>query len=144
MAATLDQIKDWTYALSGKGLADCGSPDSLDSAGMAFLTSVRDAVVEAIENGAFDPTDDSRDNDNGEVHEIADAAPDVYTHTRWKEFVDLAAYLEEPEMGEWPDDLTDMAGVALYQIAERLVYGLLSEWREGLAATIEGTDDDDE
>lgn len=144
MAATLEQIKEWTYALSGKGLADCGSPDSLDSAGMAFLTSVRDAVVEAIEAGTFDPDDDSRDNDNGEVHQIADNAPDVYTHARWKEFVDLAAYQEDPEMGEWPDDLTETAGVALYQIAERLVYGLLSEWREGLAEAAEEDSDDDE
>jgi hypothetical protein len=132
--ATLTEIKEWTYVLSSKDMADCGDPDSRESAGMEFLTSVRDAVVEGIEDGTFvSDGDGSSDNDNGAVHQIADNAPDVYTHTRWKEFVDLAAYLEEPEISDaWPEDLTEAAGVALYQIAERLVYAILREWREGL------------
>lgn len=137
--ATLAEIKEWTYALSSKDMADCGDPDSRESEGMEFLTSVRDSVVEGIEDGTFVPEDDGRDDDNGAVHQIADNAPDVYTHKRWQEFVDLQAYQEEPEMtDEWPEDLTDAAGVALYQIAERLVYAILREWREGLA------DDDQE
>lgn len=136
--ATLDEIKEWTYALSGKDLADCGDPDSLESAGMAFLTSVRDAVVEGIEDGTFDPDSDERDDYSGEIHTIADNAPDIYTHRRWQEFVDLAAYQEEPEIdGTWPEDLTQAAGVALFQIAERLAYAILREWREGLAEVSE-------
>lgn len=143
MAATLDEIKSWTFALSGKDLADCMSPDSLESPGMGFLTSVRDATVELIESGNLDPEDDSHDNDNGEIHEIADAAPSVYTYTLWAEFADLGAYQEEPEYGEWPDDLNKVAGVALYQIAERLAHAIIREWREGLAEAT-GAEDEDE
>lgn len=139
--ATLEEIKAWRPGmLAGTDLADCLCPDSDDSAGGKFLADVRDAVVEAIEDGTFDPADNGRDNDDGEIHSIADNAPDVYTYTRWQEFGDLGAYLEEPETGEWPSDLTETAGVALYQIAERLAYALLREWREGLA----DQDDDEE
>jgi hypothetical protein len=132
--ATLDEIKAWRPAvLAGKDLADTFCPDSDDSAGGKFLADVRDAVVEAIEYGTFDPDSDARDNDNGEISQIADSAPDVYTYNRWQEFGDLGAYQEEPEItGEWPGDLTEAAGLALYQIAERLAYAILREWREGL------------
>jgi len=112
-------------------LADCASPDSMTSPGAAFLESVRDAVADTIEpDGTL--RDDSR-------HEIADGAPDVYTVTRWAEFVDLAAYQEEPDCGEWPSDLTDAAGVALYQIAARLISAILDD-----IDTDETEDDDSE
>jgi hypothetical protein len=141
VAATLDEIKAWRPAvLAGSGLADCLCPDADDSAGGKFLADVRDAVVEGIEAETFDPDSDDRDNYNGEISQIADAAPDIYTHQKWSEFVDLGAYQEEPEHGEWPDDLDKAASIALYQIAEHLVYGLLREWREGLA---EQANDDD-
>lgn len=136
--ATLEEIKGWTFVLSSE--ADCGSPDSLESAGMAFLTSVRDAVVEGIEDGTFEPDGDGRDDDNGAVHAIADGAPSIYTHTLWKQFVDLCAYQEEPEFGEWPDDLEKAGGIALFQIAERLVYAILREWRDGLDRAAEDDD----
>jgi len=120
-------------------MADCGSPDRLDSSGALFLCSVRDAVMEHVTYAGSDWDDDSMPDmieksfmDNGIAHEIADGAPDVYTFTRWAEFVDLAAYQEVPEFGEWPEDLTDAAGVALYQIAERLVSALVAEVCEHL------------
>lgn len=105
-------------------MAGAGTPDSAESAGALFLTGVRDAVVEAAEYGRFG-------GDVGDVaHEIADGAPDVYTHARWRQFVDLAAYQEECETGEWPAFLTDAAGVALYQVAYRLVVALAAELAE--------------
>lgn len=100
-------------------MAGCGDPDTADSAGSRFLFSVRDAVADAIDN-------DEMDEDT--AHEIADSAPDVYTHQRWLEFVDLAAYQEDvSEYGPTDDDLTRLAGVALYAIAERLVAALVEE-----------------
>jgi len=102
--------------------AGCGTPDDADSAGAKFLCSVRDSFVEAAEGGRFDSEEPS-----DVAHEIADGAPDYRTYTRWKEFVDLAAWQEEPESDEWPSDLTEAAAVALYQIAERLVGALHSE-----------------
>src|SRR5262245_1287171 len=101
-------------------VAECLCPDSPDSPGALFLTSVRDAWIEAIEDG---PVHDDQ------IHEIADNAPDVYTYQRWCEFVDLGAWQEEAEACEWPKDLTDAAGVALYQIAERLCWALLDKYQ---------------
>lgn len=119
--------------------AGCFSPDDPDSPGALLLTGVRDDLVERIESGQITVGGDANED---EVREIADAAPDVYTHKRWQEFVDLGAYQEDiSEYGE-PDaaNLTDsVAAVALYAIAERLANALLDE-----LATANDDDDDDE
>jgi hypothetical protein len=125
--ADLDEIKELTSWQLAR-MADSAEPDdALDSAGAKFLTAVRDAYVEHVEYKGedFDPSEDIGD----VAHEIADGAPDVYTHTRWMEFVDIAAYHEDISdlMPETGDDLTKAAGVALYMIAERLVYALHAE-----------------
>ena len=124
--ADLDEIKELTVWQLSR-MADAADPDALDSAGGKFLVHVRDAYVEHVEYKGedFDPSEDIGDT----AHEIADDAPDVYTSTRWAEFVDLAAYHEDiselmPEAG---NDLTTAAGVALYIIAQRLVYALHTE-----------------
>jgi hypothetical protein len=114
-------------------LADCADPDEGRSRrrkrwspGAVFLAAVRDDVVEAIRDGRI--TEADRD-DSGQIHRIADEAPDYRTYRRWLEFADLAAWQEEPEVsGEWPCNLTDAAGIALYQIAERLCHALVDEW----------------
>lgn len=129
---TLTGLKVYELA----SLADCGSPAEgrsryrrAWSPGAKFLSDVRDAVVEGIRCGNI--TDDDSWDDRGIAHEIADNAPDVYTYGRWREFTDLAAWQEENELGEgWGDDLTQAAGVALYQIADRLVHALVEAWRE--------------
>lgn len=113
--SALSELTAWQLA----GYADCAQPDRLDSKGAAFLLSVRDAVVEAIEEGACD---------QDRVSEIADQAPDVYTYTLWQEFVDLAAYQEDPtELGCDGSDMEQSARVCLYMIAERLAGALLEE-----------------
>lgn len=106
-------------------MADCGSPDSLESPGARFLESVRDAVAEAAEGNP------ENDDWSEEAAQIADDAPDVYTHQRWLEFVDLAAYQEDPtELGEI-SDMTAAAGICLYIIAERLAFALFELAAEG-------------
>jgi hypothetical protein len=126
--ATIDEVKACPPWALARDYADCFEPDTSDSPGAAFLESVRDNIIEAWEEGRL--TDEDSDGDT--VHEIADGAPDVYTATRWAEFRDLGAWQEEPEaMDEWPSDLTDAAGVALYQIAERLCYALIADLRKG-------------
>ena len=129
---------DWRttgpYALAGH--ADCGAPDSDTSAGAEFLYSVRDAVIEAVEQMDPDDWNDDlaamvEDLNDDRVHEIADAAPDVYTHTRWAEFVDLAAWQEDPtELGADASDMEATAGVCLYLIAERLARVILADLAE--------------
>lgn len=106
-------------------MAGCACPDSHESAGAKMLHHVRDGMIEALDYGTPDEI-----RDGSALHEIADGAPDVYTHTRWAEFVDLAAHQEEPELGAWPEDLTDAAGIALYQIADRLAGALLDLYEE--------------
>lgn len=97
------------------------------SAGAKLLVGVRDAVVEGIRDESI--TETNRDN-SGQLSEIADGAPNIYTATRWAEFVDLGAYMEEPECEEWADDLTQAAAQALYQIADRLCHALVDAWIE--------------
>ena len=125
---TIDEMRDASaYILAD--MAQCESPDSLSSPGAKLLDSVRDEVVRAIEDGRI--TIDDFD-DNGQSHSIADDAPSIWTHERWRQFVDLGAYHEEPEFdGAWPKDLNKTAAIALYQIADRLTHALCEAWREG-------------
>lgn len=69
-------------------IAGCQQPDSPFSHGAAFLTQVRDAVVDTVDCRAdwADLSDCA--------HEIADNAPSVYTHAAWSEFTDLGAWDE--------------------------------------------------
>lgn len=109
--------------------ADVAIPDSQDSAGAELLLHVRDALVEAIEW----EIDNDRSLDEALVaieedrlHEIADGAPSVYTYTRWQQFVDLAAWNEDvEELSGGEEDMTTLAGLALYMVAERLARRLL-------------------
>lgn len=135
---TLAEVKEENaYWLAG--MAGCGTPDSQESAGARFLVSVRDSLVEAVEYGRIGP--DATEDVSDVAHEIADDAPSVYTHTRWTEFVDLAAYQEEEETGEgWSADPFEMAGDALSQIAYRLVIALADD----LAPEESEDDEDDE
>ena len=112
------EIADMTaYHLAD--MADCAGPDRPDSAGADFLTGVRDAVLDTF--GA----------DEDRVHEIADGAPSVYTHEMWTQFLDLAAYREDPsEFGYGAEDMSKAAAVCLYIIAERLAQTLWDMLRE--------------
>lgn len=140
--AVIDRQRDRNaYQLASD--ADCGTPDALDSAGARVLTYVRDGVIEMIEYHAdewavLEPGEvidalDSID-DDGSVHEIADGAPNIYTHRLWSEFVDLQAYNEDISgHGDIDcDDLSRVAGVAVYVIARRLADDLVSEYRAEL------------
>ena len=130
----LDSIKSYNpFTLAH--MAECGSPDDAGSAGAGFLTRVRDALVESVEdkwtNGTplADAVEAVRDGEA--AHRIADEAPDIHTHARWRQFIDLTAYNEDiSEYGEPSDDMTENAGVALYIIANRLVHVLLDEIEE--------------
>lgn len=147
---TIDEMRDASaYTLAE--MAQCESPDTNGSPGAKFLISVRDEVVRAIEGRRI--TLDDFD-DHGQCHGIADDAPSIWTHERWRQFVDLGAYNEEPEIDDaWPTDLNQAAGIALYQIADRLTRELCQAWREGWECPVCGegvggpsgcTDDEDD
>lgn len=126
----------------GQGLTPTPDPATVDpSPGATFLRHVEDGARELYDRLRVDYSGDGYDwpdhverwaDYSGGVHEIADGAPDVYTYTRWREFVDLGAWEEDPSelMGGEGSDLTGAAGVALYMIAERLAWALLREWAE--------------
>ncbi len=135
-------------------LADCADPDKPDglawpyvdgdeerarmnadaSPGAQFLRRVEDNVLEWFDNEQSGDFDDY-------AGELADNAVPVYTHERWRVFVDLAAYDEDiSELGSDSSDLTEAAGVALYLIAERLARALHDEYAEA----DEDDEDDDE
>jgi hypothetical protein len=123
--------------------ADCGSPDSVDSPGAAFLARVARDVADRVDVGDIEQGDPEgawneavaaqlRDLTEDGAHEVSDAAVPIYTHERWQVFVDLQAYQEDvSEYGD-ADDLTNAAGVALYSIAQRLVIALAEELTEAL------------
>ena len=97
------------------------------SPGAELLADVLDGVVEAIRNG--DVTEDDS-NDSGQLYQIADSAIDHRTHVKWMSFVDIGAYREESDDGQWPTDPDAMADAALSQIAIRLCDALVGEWVE--------------
>ena len=115
-------------------LAECGEPTARESEGARMLGRVRDGVIELLEGLEVenlrllveDPDDIGWLENDGAVYEVADGAPDIYTHTRWLQFVDLAAWQEDTE--ELPaGDLTEVAGIALVRISERLAWALLTD-----------------
>jgi hypothetical protein len=142
MTETIEQRTTWQLA----GLAECATPDAHDgrgfsadqdqtpcdgSAGARFLRHVEDAVREAVEEYGVGDTDECTEDGTpwaDIVAELADGSPDVYTFTRWQEFVDLAAWQEDAsEYGADVTDMTEQAGVCLYIIAQRLAWNLLAE-----------------
>jgi hypothetical protein len=124
-----------TYRLAN--MAEVASPDSLESAGAQWLDTVRVSFLDARNDD--ENADDVR-------HEIADAAVPVYSHHRMLVLVDLAAWQEDLEDlagGSGAVDIIDLAGLALYQVAERLVEALTAHVQESLdAADIDDEDDD--
>ncbi len=130
-----DEIKSFTaYRLANEAEVTC--PDSPESAGAVFLTSVRDATVELLE---YKPDVEPSDLDyDGAVHEIADGAPSCYTYTRWMQFTDLAAWQEDIEEYGPPEDMNQGAAIALLEIARRLVNTLAEQ------AWVEDEEDDSE
>lgn len=119
-------------------MADCGSPDSNTSPGAEFLRGIANDMPDVM--ARIDAGEDMSD----VASQTADNAPDYRTHTRWQEFTDLTAWQEDiSEFGgslHRDEDLTNtVAGVALYIIAERLVYALIEE-----ARSQEENDDDND
>lgn len=125
-------------------LADVNSPDTQESPGATFLTRVQssaneadaDVLLEAIRDFVAQGGDaeefDVNDLDTlrDSMSEWADSDVQIYTYPLWQEFVDLCLWTEDvqgtlgyPEDG----DLTKIAMLAQYLVAERLLGVLLAE-----------------
>lgn len=119
--------------------ADVYLPDSDNSPGAEWLRTLRDAAVETFD----------LDDNGGEVSDTVsqmlaenegDAPYVIGTHRAWSVFVDLGAYNEDlTDLGYESipaNDLSKAVDLALYQVAERVLYGAL----EALAQEAETED----
>ena len=96
-------------------VAGVASPDSPESPGAKWLELVA-VSAEEVEDEEY-------------LSEVADQLVPIYTHERWQVFVDLAAYQEDAtELGD--GDMTQLAGNALYMVAERLLRELFENGEE--------------
>ncbi len=135
---SLKQLTVWQLA----GMAGVASPDGEDSPGALFLTGIRDDVAERLD---YDPDTSAENMAEDAVPEIADGAPDVYTYTMWREFVDLAAWREDPsDFGFDGGDMDQGARICLYMIADRLAASLFGQVAEEEAADEDEDEDEDE
>lgn len=110
-----------TYQLAR--VAKVSGPDSPTSPGAKWLEDVQFATREAIDYAKGEFSDD-------DVFELADSLVPIYTYERWQVFVDLAAWQEDVDdlyIGDRDNDLTTIAGIALYQIASRLILAICKE-----------------
>jgi hypothetical protein len=144
LQAKLADIRDRNpYQLAGD--ADCSSPDSWESPGAVLLLQVAREVCDEVDAWVADGEDLDELSGRGVASdrwsEIADGAPDVYTHARWLEFVDLGAWAEDLSEQGHMDDVTEGAAVALSLIAARLCDVL---WQEILEAAAEDAEADAE
>ena len=145
----LAAVREMNYIRLSNMVADTTGPDSETSEGARFLTLVRDAMLESLEwkvdhddvdlaQAARILRDDS--------HELADGAVPVYTHNRWLTFADLAAWqIDVSEYTGGGEDMTTLAGIALYEVA-RVLVDELCDYVETtyLELTDEGEQDDTE
>ena len=120
---------EWTaYRLAREG--EIASPDSTTSPGAVWLNSVRDAALELREEIREDGTADVDDR----VHQLSEAAVEVYTYPLWQIFVDLCLFSEP--VPSWTDtvDMTMLANYITQDVAERLIRRILQHSGVGVYA----------
>ena len=106
-------------------MAECLTPDSHESPGAEFLTSTVEALAESVR---WDAENDGGQDIGDMIHEIADGAVPIYTRKMWETFTDLGAYQEGTnELEDASADMDQRARVALYMIAERLCFAIVTE-----------------
>ena len=112
IAAALEYLKNLSvYEMAN--LADCGMPDSQDSAGAELFDAIRLYLIESLE---FNPLGAI------EVASIADMSLNVLTHQIWLQFVDLCGYNEDLSDGmALGSTMTQQANYVLASIAERVI-----------------------
>jgi hypothetical protein len=142
----LTNVNAWSaYFIASHSDVDCGSPDSPTSPGATFLTDVRDATVEYITTAIDDDdllTVSERIVENfGSGHYPAPIA----TVDVWRTFVDLAGWSEDfSSVGQdtvATDDLSDVAGLALDLIGDRVRDAVALEVQIELTDRVEVADD---
>lgn len=123
------------YALSRQ--AEVEAPDSKTSAGADFLDTVRGAVLDQVQFHAIKGGEELStvaERLEEDAWEIATSAVPEVSVERWDIFRDLAAWTEDVSdilnNSKTITGLSDLAGLVLYGIADRLVRSLLRDIKE--------------
>lgn len=113
--AALEYLKNVSvYEMAN--LANCGTPDSQDSAGAELFDAIRVNLIESLQ---FNPLGAI------EVASIADISLNVYSHQIWLQFIDLCGYDEDLSDGmALGSTMTQQAQYVLASIAERVIYAI--------------------
>ena len=122
--------------------ADVFDPDGTDTPGARWLELVRDSAIEQLDCVSDDEltADGIRDAMERGNHESADALVPVYTAERWAIFTDLGAWTVDVSDFGPVEDVTEAAGLALYETARVLLDKLTEDVAEILE---EGADTDE-
>lgn len=120
-------------------LAEVASPNTPESPGAKYLDQIRQGALEILAADDLGTLTDDEFHDSDvqdAISEYADTLVPVYTHEVWQVFTDLAAWNEEDETGLMEvairegHGMTQIARIALYRIAERLLQTLIREDRD--------------
>lgn len=146
VTAWLDMLDSATsYRISGYS-DGIGSPDNHDSPGADWLRHRRDAIVDAVRNGALVIGGDIGPDDDaiGEwITGAADDANEIYTHRRWLVFADLTMYeVDIDDLRGDDTDMTELAGLAQYVAAEQIFVAMIAEFYDEYAGQHGDPDDD--
>lgn len=125
LGPVLGRLRTYTVAFLA-AQADCKAPAGQLSPGGKLLRDARDALLDAWDNGELPlaPWADWSDGELGLAGDIAERLTADMVDETWAQFIDLAAWNEEPPSGDWPPDLTQAAGQALAAIVIRLFRNL--------------------
>jgi hypothetical protein len=139
VSTTRGRITDRLNGIHVYGLArraDLADPDGPDSPGARWLELVRDSTVETLDYIADDeltPDGIAGAWQRDWPHEAADAAVPVYTAERWRVFTDLAAWqVDVSDLAGGGEDMTTLAGFALYEAARTLIAALEEDATEAV------------
>lgn len=125
-------------------IGDILPPDDWTSPGALFLTSVRDAVCEVVDEVDDDDIADLAETMNDFLHVLADAAVPVGTFERWTVWTDLGGWQYAPALTDLGttevdvENLTDnLAASVLYLVARDVASALVSDAADQIGDAID-------
>jgi len=128
--AVVAQIRALTATeLSQMGDSACDN----DEAAELYLR-IRDEYADVVEELGDKPSDDR-------IAEIADASPSIWISTKMLELIGTQCYLDSPDLATGNEDILTLAGYALYEMAQLVLYKL-TELHDELVADGETPDFD--
>lgn len=108
-------------------LAECGDPDSVESAGANFLGYVRDLVIESFEYDSWGTYPEDR------ASQIADDSVPIWNYEIAQTWTDLTGWvIDADDLSEGVTDVIKLMSVALYVAGDRLARALFEEYKHTL------------